>query len=100
MISQPLQEGEVFLSGMTAKVELVNSVPIHLIWKRRFELLSELVRPADVDVGQLEHHLWLQGTPGMQEGMGNLRTGEVRAVEAFGGGGFMHFSNVQRNVLK
>ena len=49
MISQPLQEGEVFLGERKANVELVNSVPIRLIWKRRFELLSELVRPSDMD---------------------------------------------------
>ena len=56
MISQPLQEGEVFLGGRKANVELVNSVPIRLIWKRRFELLSELVRPSDMDPSGISVH--------------------------------------------
>ena len=32
--------------------------------------------------------------------MGGLKTGEVRAVEAFGGGCFMHLGDVRRNILQ
>ena len=75
--SQPLQEGLLFLAAISLQILHVALVALLLIRMWCTELLGLLVGPRHLDVGQLEGHLWSQGTDAPQEQIGGLEAVDV-----------------------
>ena len=98
--SQPLQEGLLFLAAISLQILHVALVALLLTRMWRTELLGLVVGPRHLDVGQLEGHLWSQGTDAPQERIGGLEAIDVSAVQALHDGGLVHFGHVRRHILQ
>ena len=79
---------------------MVDLVPPRLIRKWWSEQHCELVRPADLDVGELKNHLRFQGSYGAQEGMGGLVASHIGAVQTLRGGALMHLGHVTADIFE
>lgn len=71
-----------------------------LIRKWWSEQHGGLVRPADLDVGELKNHLQFQGSYGTQEGMGGLVASHIGAVQTLRGGALMHLGHVTADIFE